>query len=179
MIISTQLGHSSVLSTYDLSLADFEHAFDPKIFIQKLTSPIYGFDEEVKQIADGGKDFNPQPYQDLLERAIEDLRGLRTKVDDDIRVLIEETKEAEKHHKKELKDLNSKFHTIRSKFQSLDQRISKVSHTAVRTGQQLEAVDKNRRKTEAGKKMIRQFLEFNTGDSHKFDPIFRDFSDLN
>jgi len=86
---------------------------------------------------------------------------------------------AEAVHKNQLKELNNKFHVIRTKFQQLDQRISKVSHTAVRTGQQLEAVNKNKRKIVAGKEMIRQFLEFNSGDKTQFDPIFRDFSDPN
>eukprot|EP00954_Amorphochlora_amoebiformis_P025494 1373358-Amorphochlora_amoeboformis.AAC.1 len=40
-------GLPRMMSTYDLTLDDFQHAFDPKIFIRKLTSPIFGFDEEV------------------------------------------------------------------------------------------------------------------------------------
>eukprot|EP00954_Amorphochlora_amoebiformis_P029154 1392751-Amorphochlora_amoeboformis.AAC.1 len=59
-------------------------------------------------------------------------------------------------HKAQLKELNNKFHWIRTEFQHLEQRISKVSHTAVRTGQQLEAKDLIRRKTDDSKILIRQ-----------------------
>ncbi|GAB5365730.1 hypothetical protein AAMO2058_001083000 [Amorphochlora amoebiformis] len=167
-------GLPRMMSTYDLTLDDFQHAFDPKIFIRKLTSPIFGFDEEVKKIADSNGNFHPKPYGVLFQSAIEQLYSLRRKVDEDIRVLISDTKMAEAEHKAQLKELNNKFHWIRTEFQHLEQRISKVSHTAVRTGQQLEAKDLIRRKTDDSKILIRQFLEFNTGNPKKLDSVFTD-----
>ncbi len=160
--------YSGHINAYDISFDDFQNEFDPRIFIGKLTSSIFmvGGDES--------SEFDARPYQVLFENAIDQLQAMRKQTNEDIRVLIRNTKAAEEEHKAQLKQLNTRFHSIRTKFQQLDQRISKVSHTAVRTGQQLENVDRNRRKTMEGKRIIRQFLNFYKGDEKNLDPLFRD-----
>jgi hypothetical protein len=154
----------NAINAYDISFDDFQNELDPEVFIGKLTSSIYEVDET--------KEFDSRPYQKLFEVAIAQLHAMRKQTSEDIRVLIRNTKAAEQEHKQQLTELNARFHSIRTKFQQLDQRISKVSHTAVRTGQQLENVDRNRRKTMAGKRMIKHYLTFNQGDEKKIDPIF-------
>jgi hypothetical protein len=61
---------------------------------------------------------------------------------------------------------------VYSKFDRLDKKIAKVSHTAVRIGHTLETVDAQKTLNMEGAELIRHFLAFDTGDKKNIAPLF-------
>eukprot|EP01083_Nonionella_stella_P001142 3355_1 len=150
--------------------------FDPQVLIGNLTNGLFPTEEITNS---SRNNFDPIPLQHAFDDAMVLLNKLRDQADDRISELSHEMHEAEEAHRGKLKKFDHSLGDIFAKFHGLDQRISKVVHTAVRTGDRLELVDQRKQRTVHGEEMIRHFLSFRASrtagatDKKSFDRILR------
>ncbi len=118
------------------------------------------------------KAFNPEPFISMIEDTINDLDELRDENDINLLTISSECKNAEVAHASAMRSLSNSMDSIFSTFRRLDKRISKVSHTAVSIGHSLETLNYQKKQNILGKSIIQHFIDFNTGDINKIDPLF-------
>lgn len=63
------------------------------------------------------------------------------------------------------------FKDVYRSYDSLEGRISEVGRTAIRIGEQLETIDKERSKASESRDIIEYFMEFQDGSSERLDSL--------
>ncbi|KAI9142981.1 exocyst complex component Sec10-like protein [Paraphysoderma sedebokerense] len=117
------------------------------------------------------KEFDPKPFIRTFESSIEELVRLRKKVQRQIDDLEDEAAAMQKSHKAKSTDLNRAFKDTYKQFETLETRISDVGNTAVRIGEQLENLDKERKKSAEARELTIYFMEFNEGKTERLERL--------
>lgn len=76
---------------------------------------------------------------------------------EDLESSVQSTESA---HNKKVKELNLNFEAVVRSFENLERRINEVGNTAVRIGEQLETIDKQRKRAAEAKDLIEHYFEF-------------------
>lgn len=99
----------------------------------------------------------------MFESSIERLTQLNSQLDQHILQLEDEDKQAEHQHYGRASALEEDFMALQGAFEDLEGGITEVGATAIRVGEQLEIVDKQRSRGSEAKDLIRYYLEFAQG----------------
>eukprot|EP00833_Pecoramyces_ruminatium_P012563 jgi/Orpsp1_1/1186595/evm.model.d7180000051761.1 len=145
-----------------IDIEKFKNDYSISDFIEQITV------DQVIQARKENTEFEPRQFIRTFEIAIESLVKLKEEVTDSITNLEVEVKREEELKKNRAKELNSAFEDVFKAFESLESRIGEVGNTAIRIGEQLENIDKQRERTCDSKDIIQYFMEFNEG---KYDRI--------
>jgi len=140
----------------------FKNDYSITDFVEQIT------EEQVVQARKENTEFEPRQFIRTFENAIEELVKLHKQINSQIVTLQEEVKKEEENKKNRAKELNSAFEDVFKAFENLESRIGEVGNTAIRIGEQLENIDKQRDRTCDSKDIIQYFMEFNEG---KYDRI--------
>ena len=116
--------------------------------------------------------FDPLGYHFLFDSALSRISLLRDEVESNIATLSAQAADANTEHAARMRHLNDELSGVFGRFRRLDQRIAKVSHTAVRIGHTLERVEQQKQASIQGQHLIRHFLLFNAGEPARLDPMF-------
>ncbi|KAJ3285564.1 Exocyst complex component 5 [Rhizoclosmatium sp. JEL0117] len=103
----------------------------------------------------------PKPLIKSFESALDDLLRLRRKVQAKIDDLEDAAQASENARRRKLTEMNSAVEDVQSAFKSLELHLGEVGKTAVRIGEQLETIDKQRRIAAEAKDLIYYFQDFN------------------
>ncbi|CAG8562226.1 11518_t:CDS:10, partial [Ambispora gerdemannii] len=146
-----------------LKIETFQGKFTTKEFVEKTT----------KNLLRSGnpKEFNPKPFIRTFESSIEELLKLRKTVQEQSDDLEGSVQFTEVSHRKKLQELTSTFEDVVTSFESLETRINEVGNTAIRIGEQLETIDRQRLRAAESKELIEFFMAFNRGDSTKLENL--------
>ncbi|KAI9291546.1 exocyst complex component Sec10 [Neoconidiobolus thromboides FSU 785] len=137
-----------------LTIEHFYSEVDSKKFIDDLSSTI---------VTDARKDYKKfvaKPFIRKFEYALDTLQTLQNTVKTRIVELETATSVAEKEHDKHLTNLNNSFKEVQISSKSLESQIGEVGNTAIRIGQQLESIDKQRSRLLQARDLFSFFLEF-------------------
>ncbi|CAB4489655.1 exocyst complex component Sec10 [Rhizophagus irregularis] len=110
------------------------------------------------------KEFDPKPFIRTFERSIDELLKLRESVKKESKDLEASVQLIETGHRKKLVELKTTFEDVVNSFETLETRINEVGNTAIRIGEQLETIDKQRSRASESKELIEYFMAFNRGD---------------
>ncbi|KAI8846204.1 exocyst complex component Sec10-like protein [Chytridium lagenaria] len=105
----------------------------------------------------------PAVRKQSIPSSLDELLRLRRKVQNKIDDLDDAAKASEVARKKKLAELQS---AIESAFQALESHLGMVGKTAIRIGEQLETIDKQRTRAVEARDLIQYFLDFNKDDGH-------------
>nr|CAG8570941.1 11534_t:CDS:10 [Entrophospora candida] len=117
------------------------------------------------------KTFDPKPFIRTFERSIDELLKLRESVQEESKVFEATVQLTEDGHRKKLLELKTAFEDVVHSFESLETRINEVGNTAIRIGEQLEIIDKQRLRASESKDLIEYFMAFNRGDIEKLENL--------
>ncbi|ORX63320.1 exocyst complex component Sec10 [Anaeromyces robustus] len=145
-----------------INVETFKNDYSIADFIEQIT------EDQVIQARKENTEFEPRQFIRTFENAIEELVKLQEQVSEDIIKLEDEVKTEEEIKKNRAKELNLAFEDVFKAFETLESRIGEVGNTAIRIGEQLENIDKQRDRTCDSKDIIQYFMEFNEG---KYDRI--------
>ncbi|KAI9102714.1 exocyst complex component Sec10-like protein [Phlyctochytrium arcticum] len=148
-----------------VKLDTFKGSFSPKDFTELLSQKL------VSQAQETPKQFDPRPFIRNFEAAIEELLRLKRKVQNKIDDLEDQAAASESARKKKMADINDAMQDAQGAFESLESRLGDVGKTAIRIGEQLENIDKQRTRAAEAKDLIQYFIEFNTGNSTRLDDL--------
>ncbi|CAO3578914.1 unnamed protein product [Absidia cylindrospora] len=113
---------------------------------------------------------DPKPFVRTFEHVLEELQQLRVRVQHQCDELESGTQKAEQHYKKNIIDMQGAFKDVYQSYDGLESRIGDVGKTAVRIGEQLETLDKQRSRATESRDVIEYFMEFQeTGYSERLD----------
>ncbi|ORX47562.1 exocyst complex component Sec10 [Piromyces finnis] len=143
----------------------FKNDYSIHDFVEQIT------EEQVIQARKENSEFEPRQFIRTFENAIEELVKLHEQVSSQIVSLEEEVKKEEETKKNRAKELNSAFDDVFKAFETLESRIGEVGNTAIRIGEQLENIDKQRNRTCDSKDIIQYFMEFNEGNYDRINKL--------
>ncbi|KAG0169430.1 Exocyst complex component 5 [Apophysomyces sp. BC1034] len=102
---------------------------------------------------------------------LDELKQLRTRVQTHCDELETNVQKAEHQYKKSTADLHHAFDDVYRSYDSLEGRIGDVGKTAIRIGEQLETIDKQRSKASESRDIIEYFMEFQEGSSERLEML--------
>ncbi|KAF8475948.1 exocyst complex component Sec10-like protein [Kalaharituber pfeilii] len=115
--------------------------------------------------------FDPKPYIRTFEAALERLKELDQDLSERESDLKEGVRRAELEHSRTLERLGSKFNQTLQEFQRLDASISDGGGMAVRIGEELEQLDKQRQRAADAMFLIKCYSEFCRGDASRLEAL--------
>jgi len=143
----------------------FKNDYSIQDFVEQIT------EEQVIQARKENTEFEPRKFIRTFENAIEELVKLHEQISSNIVTLEEEVKREEENKKNRAKELNSAFDDVFKAFEKLENRIGEVGNTAIRIGEQLENIDKQKDRTCDSKDIIQYFMEFNEGNYDRINKL--------
>ncbi|CDR99746.1 related to exocyst complex 100 kDa component [Sporisorium scitamineum] len=156
--------HDAIVSEL-CTLDTFQNDFNTNDFIAQLTSKLVQ-----RSKADPGP-FNPRPFIRTFESALDQLVQIRSQVDAQSQQLSSSVHVAESAYAKKLDELSKNFVAVGNSFTSLEDRISEVGRTAIRIGEQLETIDKQRNRASEAHDLIEFYYMFARGDTSKLERL--------
>ncbi|KAL1919421.1 uncharacterized protein VTP21DRAFT_2114 [Calcarisporiella thermophila] len=149
-----------------LSIDEFKKKdFTTKEFIENLSSAILSGSDGEKRA------FDPKPLIRTFEAAVNRLESLRVHVRDKCDEIEGSAQLAETSHKKRLGELNSLFQDVYRSFENLETRINEVGKTAIRIGEQLETLDKQRTRASEAREVLEYYTDFMRGGSKRLEQL--------
>ncbi|KAI9352722.1 exocyst complex component Sec10-like protein [Obelidium mucronatum] len=106
-------------------------------------------------------ELEPKPLIKTFESALDDLLRLRRKVQSKIDDLEDAAQASENARRRKLTEMNSAVEDVQSAFKTLEINLGEVGKTAIRIGEQLETIDKQRRIATEAKDLVYYFQDFN------------------
>ncbi|KAI8834800.1 exocyst complex component Sec10-like protein [Chytriomyces cf. hyalinus JEL632] len=133
--------------------------FSAKDFIDQKTAAVSA--NSTLSAALSSRQLEPKPLIKTLESSLDDLLRLRRKVQTKIEDLEDAAQASENARRRKLTEMNSAVEDVQSAFKSLELHLGEVGKTAIRIGEQLETIDKQRRIASEAKDLIYYFQDFN------------------
>ena len=146
------------------TLSTFQGSFHLNEFISALC-------EESLEKARGQPVFDPKPMALTLEQAIQELQSMKSKVDERSTALHSAVQVSQSVYTKKIRQLMNNFDATQSSFNSLQERISDVGRTAIRIGEQLEALDRQRNRASETHDLIEYYYMFARKDTKRIDQL--------
>ncbi|KAJ8658818.1 hypothetical protein O0I10_005545 [Lichtheimia ornata] len=146
-----------------LSIDTFKGNMSTDEFMEKISSDLIS---QTKQYS-GAAAFDPKPFIRTFENVLEELKQLRTRVQEQCDELESSTQAVEHQYKKDIADMQGAFQDVYHAYDSLETRIGDVGNTAIRIGEQLETIDKQRSRASESRDIIEYFMEFQEGNSER------------
>ncbi|KAG2203235.1 hypothetical protein INT46_000425 [Mucor plumbeus] len=149
-----------------LAIETFRENVSTTDFIERISS---GIIDQINGNAAGA--FDSKPFIRTFESVLEELHQLRTRVQHQCNELESSAQAAESEYKRNITDLHGAFDDVYRSYDSLEGRIGDVGKTAIRIGEQLETIDKERSKASESRDIIEYFMEFQDGSSERLDTL--------
>nr|CDI51276.1 related to exocyst complex 100 kDa component [Melanopsichium pennsylvanicum 4] len=156
--------HDTIVSEL-CTLDTFQANFNTNEFVAQLTSKLVQ-----RSKADPGP-FNPRPFIRTFESTLEQLVHIRSQVNAQTQQLSSSVHVAESAYTKKLDELGKNFTAVGNSFNSLEDRISEVGRTAIRIGEQLEMINKQRNRASEAHDLIEFYYMFARGDTSKLESL--------
>ncbi|KAI9478733.1 MAG: exocyst complex component Sec10-like protein [Benjaminiella poitrasii] len=152
-----------------LTIETFRENVSTTDFIERISA------EVIEQMNDKDENivnaFDPKSLIRTFENVLEELQQLKTRVQQQCIELESSTQSAELEHKKNITDLHDAFEDVYRSYDNLETRIGDVGKTAIRIGEQLETMDKERSKASESRDIIEYFMEFQDGNTERLDAL--------
>ncbi|GAA5810506.1 hypothetical protein MFLAVUS_003928 [Mucor flavus] len=150
-----------------LTIETFRENVSTTDFIEQISASVI---EQTKSVG-GNATFDPKPFIRTFESVLEELQHLKTRVQEQCNELENSTQSAELEYKRNITDLHGAFDDVYRSYDSLETRIGDVGKTAIRIGEQLETIDKERSKASESRDIIEYFMEFQDGNTERLDSL--------
>ncbi|KXS21231.1 exocyst complex component Sec10 [Gonapodya prolifera JEL478] len=148
------------------SWANFtEQVFSEEAFVEGISQRLV--EDSRKQ----NQEFHPKVFIRTFESAVEEVTKLRKSMLRRIADLEDTAGAADSARRKRLAELNGVFEEVYSAFDGLENRISAIGNTAVRIGEQLEVINKQKAKATEARDVIVYFLEMQSGDNRRLESL--------
>ncbi|PWN48937.1 exocyst complex component Sec10 [Violaceomyces palustris] len=146
-------------------LETFQNHFNTNDFVAQLSEKLIQ-----RSKADPGP-FNPRPFIRTFESALENLIQIRSQVTAQVSQLSSAVHVAESAYTKKLDELSKNFTAVGTSFSALEERISEVGRTAIRIGEQLETIDRQRNRASEAHDLIEYYYMFARGDTSRLEKV--------
>ncbi|KAI8805612.1 exocyst complex component Sec10-like protein [Cladochytrium replicatum] len=147
-----------------LKLDTFKGKFSVRDFVELVTAKLL-------TLQPSPNDFDPKPYIRNFEAVNDELNKLKRKVQNKIEDLEDAARASDEGRKRKTQELAAAFDDVESSFMALEGRLAEVGNTAIKIGEQLETIDKQRTRAVEAKDLIQHYIDFNAGNTSRLDEI--------
>ena len=147
------------------SLATFQGTFSSTDFVAALCEP------ELAAARASPIAFSAAPFIGTFRRAIDELQSVRQGVNSEVVALASDVQVSQFVNAKRMRQLAHNFDATQLSFSSLEGRISEVGRTAIRIGEQLESLDRQRTRASETHDLIEYYYLFARGDTSRLDAL--------
>lgn len=147
------------------SLPTFQGTFQSGDFVAALS------EEPLARARGVPGPLNAQPFLDTFRRAIGELQNIRGGVTEECTSLNSAVQVAQSVYSKKLRQLTHNFDVTQAAFNALEGRITDVGRTAIRIGEQLETLDRQRKRAGETHDLIEYYYMFARGDTNRLDEL--------
>ena len=112
-----------------------------------------------------------QPFMDTFAHALSHLQRIKGDMDDRTAALNSAVQVSQSVYTKKIRQLTNNFDMTQSSFDALQSRISEVGRTAIRIGEQLESLDRQRKRASETHDLIEYYYMFARGDTSRLDKL--------
>ncbi|TPX51291.1 hypothetical protein SeMB42_g00272 [Synchytrium endobioticum] len=117
------------------------------------------------------REFDPTPFVRTFESALDELKRVRKNFQRKIDDLEDDEAGMERTRRKKMGQIHGAFEGVSHAFETLESQIGEVGNTAIRIGEQLETIDRQRTRALEAKELIEFYMEFNAGKSAKLEAL--------
>ncbi|KAH9844089.1 exocyst complex component Sec10 [Rhodofomes roseus] len=146
-----------------LRLGAFEGKFDVKDFVGSISEKLI-----TQSKADAGP-FDPKPFIRTFEAAVDKLIAVRKDVQAKTEQMEKIVRTTEREYSRKMTDLNKGFESVGQTFSGMETKMNEVGRTAIRIGEQLEAVHQQRQRAQAAYDLIDFYNQFSRDDTSQLD----------
>ncbi|PKI85075.1 Exocyst complex component 5 [Malassezia vespertilionis] len=147
--------------------SEFQGTFRAPEFIATLSEPHLAKTR-------GEPVFDAHALVDTFGKALAELRNIRTNVTGKCASLNSAVQVSQSVYTKKLRQLSNNFDATQTSFDALQTRISEVGRIAIRIGEQLEALDRQRMRASETYDLIQYYYMFARGDTSRLDKLRND-----
>ncbi|PFH51373.1 hypothetical protein AMATHDRAFT_47094 [Amanita thiersii Skay4041] len=148
-----------------LQLSAFKGKFDATSFVGSISEKLI-----IHSKANNGP-FDPKPFLTAFEAAVDKLLAVRKEVQIKTEQMEKSVRVSEREYSKKMAELNRGFEAVGNSFSGMEGRMSQVSSTAIRIGEQLETVHIERQRAQAAYDLIELYNSFSRGDTSRLDAL--------
>ncbi|EJD01579.1 exocyst complex protein [Fomitiporia mediterranea MF3/22] len=148
-----------------LNLKTFQGKFEVKDFIGSVSERL------ITNSKSSSGPFNPVPFIRTFEATVDKLIALRKDVQAKSEQMEKGVKVAEREYSRKMSDLNKGFEAVGQSFSGMENKMSEVGRTAIRIGEQLEAVHIQRQRAQVAHDLINYYIQFSRGDTSALDVL--------
>ncbi|KAI8579596.1 hypothetical protein K450DRAFT_241761 [Umbelopsis ramanniana AG] len=149
-----------------LTLEKFKGDASSTDFIEEISA---GLIEQTKEYS--GKAMDVKSFIRTFENVFDQLAELRIQVKEQCEDLENACYKAETQHRKNVNDLASSFDNVYRSYDTLESRVNEVGKTAIRIGEQLETLDRQRSRTSESRDILDYYMDFENGGSARLDDL--------
>ncbi|KAI9287599.1 exocyst complex component Sec10-like protein [Umbelopsis sp. AD052] len=149
-----------------LTLDTFKGDASSTDFIEEISA---GLIEQTKEYS--GKAMDVKSFIRTFENVFDKLAELRIQVQEQCEDLENACYKAETQHRKNVNDLAGSFDNVYRSYDTLESRVNEVGKTAIRIGEQLETLDRQRSRTSESRDILDYFMDFENGGSARLDDL--------
>ncbi|KAI7902754.1 exocyst complex component Sec10-like protein [Cokeromyces recurvatus] len=151
-----------------LTIENFRENVSTTDFIEKISAEVL---EQINFKNENTNVLDPKPFIRTFEVVLEELQQLKLRVQQQCVELESSTQTAELEYKQNISNLHGAFEDVYRSYDNLESRIGDVGKTAIRIGEQLESMDKERSKAAESRDIIEYFMEFQDGNTERLDTL--------
>ncbi len=141
----------------------FQEHYNPSALVEVLSA----------ELVEGSKaragNFNARPFIRNFEEALRSLQKLRTELEGNVKDLESTVQIADSAFSRKVNELTKSFDAVGSSFGHLEDKIADIGKVSVRVGEQLDTIDKQRRRATEARALIQYYYQFAKGDSSQLD----------
>lgn len=145
-------------------MSTFQGTFSVQDFVTALCEPVIS-DVKSQPV------LNTQQLSELFSSTLRDLQVLKSRINEKTIALDSAVQVSQSVYSKKLRQLTSSFDATQSSFDALQTRISDVGRTAIRIGEQLESLDRQRKRASETHDLIEYYYMFARGDVSRLDKL--------
>jgi hypothetical protein len=123
------------------------------------------------------KQFHPEPFLFVLQNQIDLLGNLQNQHRNKLYNYENTVRRYEVEHQQRLQQLNNTIDGIILNFQKLEKRVNRIIHVSMSAGQSIETASQAQDQARFAQFVIRCFLDLNTGDLSRVDPILTSYDE--
>ncbi|WFD39608.1 Exocyst complex component 5 [Malassezia japonica] len=132
---------------------------------------IAGLSEEHLEAARAQPVFDARPFLKTFSESSAELQEMRARVAERCTTLNSAVQVSQSVYTKKLRQLTNNFDATQTSFAQLQERISDVGRTAIRIGEQLESLDRQRTRASETHDLIEYYYMFARGDTTRLDKL--------
>ncbi|RKP34698.1 exocyst complex component Sec10-like protein [Dimargaris cristalligena] len=146
----------------------FQSDFDAKDFLERVSGNL------VLQSKRTAKQYDPKSFISNFEAVSHELSKLQREIEQQMREVDHVAQSSEAQYRTRVKDIRAAFLKMEKNFQILETKANSVGSTAVRVGEQLESIERERMRAADIEDLVEFFLEFGRGRSARLEEMLID-----